>query len=86
MLWKCYKKLNATSKFEVPEVSNEGPTNVRRYSVKFSRLDEMAPAIWASPFLWPILTLSELTQAMRLLAHLTLKPLTRFKFLSTIFS
>jgi len=63
MLWKCYKKLHATSKFEVPEVSNEGPTNIRCHNATFSRPDEVAPAIWASLFLWPILTLSELTQA-----------------------
>lgn len=79
-VWKWYKKLHATPKFEVPEVSNGGPTNIRRHSAAFSRPDELAPAIWVSLLMWPILTLSELTQAVRPLAHLTLKPLTRLKF------
>jgi hypothetical protein len=83
---KCYKKLHATSKFEEPEASNEGPTNIRYQSATISCPKELAPAIWASLFLWPILTLSELTQYVRRFAHLTLKPLTRFKFLSTFFS
>jgi hypothetical protein len=76
------QKLHASSKSEIPEIPNGRPTNIRCHSAAFSRLDELMPAILASLVLWPILTLSELTQAVRRFAYLTLNPLTRFNFRS----
>jgi hypothetical protein len=72
------QKLHITSKFDVPEVSNKRPTNIRCHRAAFSRSEELMSAILASLVLWPSLTLCEVTQAVRLFAHLN--PLTRFNF------